>query len=193
MSDHLLAWHWLREDRKLGYDDGREVKVGETLTVDVTPVLCEAGLHASERAIDSLGYAPGPIVCRVVLSGTVVRGTDKATATERTVLAMANATRTLGEWSCDCAERALLREREKGREPDARSWAALEVKRMWLRGEATDEELDAARDAARDAAWAAARDAAWDAAWDAEVEWQNAHLEELLLALLGLEKEAAND
>jgi hypothetical protein len=69
----------------------------------------------------------------------------------------------LGELACVFAERALLREREHGREPDARSWAALAVKRRWLRGEATDSELAAAWAAADAAAWAAA-DPAWAAA-----------------------------
>jgi len=83
-------------------------------------------------------------------------------------------------FACDCAERALLREREKGREPAPASWAAIEVARRFAAGEAPLDELVAARDAARDAARAAARDAAWDAtwdaawdaAWDAESKWQ---------------------
>ena len=52
---------------------------------------------------------------------------------------------------------------------DLRSVAALDTRERWLRGEATDEEMNAASDAA----WAAS-DAAWDAAlaaaraaWDA--------------------------
>jgi hypothetical protein len=197
-TDTVLGYHWLCPDMRLGYEDAREVRVGETLTVDVQPVVCQRGLHACIRAIDSLKYAPGPIVCRVRLSGQIVKGTgvhaDKHSATERTCLAMADATRTMGEWACDCAERALLQECERGREPDARSWTALAVKHRWLHGEASDAELDAARDAARSAAWvaandaaraaasaasweaasaaasAAARDAAWEAAWDAAWE-----------------------
>jgi len=51
------------------------------------------------------------------------------------------------------------------------SQAAIDTKRAWLRGEATDEELAAARAAAWAAAWdaagAAARDAAGAAAWAA--------------------------
>jgi hypothetical protein len=54
---------------------------------------------------------------------------------------------------------------------DERSIAAVVVAERHARGEATDEEQDAARDAAwaaaKDAAWAAAKDAAKDAAWDA--------------------------
>jgi hypothetical protein len=81
--------------------------------------------------------------------------------------------------ACHRAEQALLNERKLGHEPDKRSWKAIEVKRAWIEGNASDEDLDAARaaawdaaraaarDAARAAAWAAARAAAGDAAWDA--------------------------
>lgn len=71
----------------------------------------------------------------------------------------------LHEFACRCAERALALVDN----PDPRSTAAVAVKRAWLRGEATDDELAAARDAARAAAWAAAWDAAWAAAWDAKL------------------------
>lgn len=93
-------------------------------------------------------------------------------------------------FAADCAERALLAEREAGREPDARSWRAVEVARAFARGEASDDELASARVAARTAAgaatwigaadaamapvwaaagavWAGAKDAAWEAAWEA--------------------------
>jgi hypothetical protein len=65
--------------------------------------------------------------------------------------------------ACRYAERALKREREAGREPDQRSWEVLRVKRRWVAGRATDEELKAAWAAARAAAWEAA-EAAWAAA-----------------------------
>ncbi len=65
----------------------------------------------------------------------------------------------LHEFACRCAEDVL----KLVKDPDPRSVAAIEAKRKWLKGEITDEELDAARDAA----WAAARDAAWAAAWAA--------------------------
>jgi len=75
-------------------------------------------------------------------------------------------------FACDCAERALTRERKAGREPDKRSWQAIEVSRRYARGGATDEELATAESAARAAAWGAAmyaamyaaRAAAWGAA-----------------------------
>lgn len=72
----------------------------------------------------------------------------------------------LHELACKFAEGALRAEREAGHEPHPSSWAAIETKRRWLRGEATDEELAAARAAAWAAVWAsaAARAAAWAAA-----------------------------
>ena len=80
----------------------------------------------------------------------------------------------LHELACKFAETALLAERKAGHEPHPSSWVAIETKRRWLRGEATDEELAAAwmaaRAAARAAAWGAAR-AAWaasEAAWARE-------------------------
>src|SRR5690606_21058006 len=111
-----VGWHFLDEDRRLRWPlrDGEEppvVEPGQTLRVGGTPVPCEWGLHASKQALDALRYAPGPIVCRVRLAGEVVEGDDKAASTERTVLWMADATRTLHEFGLWCAEQALQRER----------------------------------------------------------------------------------
>lgn len=38
----------------------------------------------------------------------------------------------LHPFACDCAEEALQRERQDGREPDPRSWEAVRLKRLWL-------------------------------------------------------------
>lgn len=133
MSD-WLGWHFLPEDRRLAHGDGREVRVGETLRVEWEPKLCAHGLHASKRAIDALRYQPGPVVCRVRLSGTIVEDGLEAVATERTVLAMADATRTLYEYAIWCAEGALRRTNVT----DYRCWEALEAQQRWLDNEATD-------------------------------------------------------
>ena len=75
--------------------------------------------------------------------------------------------------ACGVAESALLRERAAGREPDARSWAAVEAGRRHARGEIDDAALRsawsaAAWSAAAAAAWSAAAAAAWSAAaWSA--------------------------
>lgn len=166
VNERILAWHFLPEDGRLRWGDRETVEAGKTYAAKGRLVLCKNGMHASERAIDALQHAPGSIVCRVELSGQVLRDTDKLCARKRTVLWMADATMTLHTFACNEAELALERERKAGREPDERSWKAIKVKRQWMAGKATDKELAAACDAAWDA-WVTARTAARAAAWAA--------------------------
>ena len=170
----LLGWHFVREDRRLGYGDGREVKMGETLTVEGPLEMCQHGLHASVRALDALQYAPGPIACRVRLSGEVLGPTDehsdKACATERTVIAMVDATDILRNFIRDTLifrQPHMVSLFEKAGLPDqASALRALEMETVtW---EKIQEVCNAARYATwMIAAWAAERDAAWAAAWAA--------------------------
>ena len=175
--ESVLAWHFLPDDGKTRDFDGqrkrRKIKAGTVMAWPKPKPLkmCDSGLHASENILDALGYAPGSICCRVECSGEMLKQDDKLVCRRRKVLWMVDATETLHLFACWCAERALRRERKAGREPDKRSWEAIRVKRRWLKGKATDEELStaratAARDAAANAARDAARDAAWGAAWD---------------------------
>ena len=175
----MLAWHFLSEDKRLGYYDGRLVEVGVPLECKAEPVLCDNGMHGSIRLLDALRYAAGPVICRVEIEGDVIEGQDKLCGRRRTVLWMLDATDLLHEFACECAEDALALVDE----PDARSVAAIAAKRKWLRGEITDEELaaacsaawaavdnaadapaEAAARAAAGVAWAAARSAAFSAA-----------------------------
>jgi len=198
----MLAWHFLSEDKRLGYGDGRLVEVGATLECKGKPALCDNGMHGSVRLIDALRYASGPIVCRVEIEGDVIEGKNKLCGRRRTVLWMVDATRILHEFACQCAEDALALVAR----PDARIVEAIEAKRKWLDGKITDEELDSAWDAARDAArdakaaalaaWAAAqtaaRAAARAAAWavagavarDAAWAFARAKQNELLTAMV---------
>ena len=68
--------------------------------------------------------------------------------------------RTLHEFACICAERALILAHVK----DERCWNAIKAKRAWLLGKISDDELYAARAAAWAAASAAASAAARAAA-----------------------------
>ena len=206
-----LMFHFLPESKTLGFKDGREVRVGETLTVEGEPVLCERGLHASPSVRDALAFLRGPVLTVVRLGGVVLHADDKSVGTERTCLWMKDVSQTLRIFACDCAERALLREREAGREPDPRSWKAVEVARRFAAGEATSEELEEARAAGATwaAAWAAgaagaaraaaqaaaqaAAEAAWAAAQAAEVEWQKDHLMTLLKERDGLDLESVGN
>jgi hypothetical protein len=141
------------------------VETGQTYTCEGKLIPCKNGLHASRRIIDALKYAPGPIICRVELSGEIIYDTDKAVARHRKVIWMLDATNVLHEFACRCAEDALALVGN----PDPSSIAAIQAKRNWMKGKITDKGLVAARATARDAARDAARDvaraAAWDAAW----------------------------
>ena len=172
MTDSMLGWHFLAEDQRLLYGSKEIVEAGQTYTAIGPLVMCQNGMHACKRPIDALPYAPGPIVCRVRLRGEMIHdNTNKSVARSRQVLWMADATTILHEFALSVAADALCLQEARGEFTDPRSWAALEVKARWLRGEATTRELDAAGDAAwaaaETAAKAAARDAAGDAAWAA--------------------------
>lgn len=78
----------------------------------------------------------------------------------------------LHEFACRCAERALSRVKT----PDPRSLRAIEVKRAWLRGKATDKEWAAA--------WAAAWYAVEAAARAAEWQWQIEILQKMLIEVI---------
>lgn len=135
----MEAYHFLGADRKLGYGDGREVKVGETLKVDCPLVLCQSGLHASKRAIDALRYARGSVACRVRLGGQIVEGDDKVVATERTCLSMIDAGNVLMRFARLCA---------------------LDVSHLWGMPDIVRRYLETGDQAIRGAAWEVAKDAA---------------------------------
>jgi hypothetical protein len=165
MTETQLFWHFAQVDEqgtpRLGYKDNREVRVGETLTVEGEPVLCERGLHASAKLWDALGYAQGDkrALCRVTLGGTVKHDEDKSVGNERTVVAMLDA---------DATDK-LLR--------DFARWCALQVIHLWDAPDVVRQYLDTGDKSLRSAAWAAARYAAGDAAWAAEIERYASELE----------------
>lgn len=183
----VKAWHFLPDDYKLGYGDGRKVRVGETYTTPdkSKPIcLCNYGMHGSRRILDALTWAAGTICCRVEITGEVIEGHDKIAGRNRTVLAMIDVNKILHEFACCCAEDALALTDN----PEPSSVAAIQVKRDWLCGRITAAELAAARNAtcrlakhaARESAKCAAKyaakhetkDIAWDTAWD--TAWKEA-------------------
>ena len=140
----IKAWHFLSDDRRMQFGDRELVEVGKTYRADGPIEMCLNGLHGSRRIIDALQYAPGGVICRVALWGEVQEQDDKLVARNRTVISMIDATNMLHEFACRCAENAL----KKAGIEDKRCWKAIETKRKWLKGKATDNELAAARDAA---------------------------------------------
>lgn len=82
-SGALLAWHFVDDALR----DGRRVPAdGEKLSHDTAPSLCVSGLHASERILDALKYAPGNTICRVECEDVATRQSDKLVCATRTVL-----------------------------------------------------------------------------------------------------------
>ena len=142
MSKDVLAWHFVGDALR----DGRPIPVdGVTLKHKGKLELCASGLHASERLIDALNYAPGPILCRVQMGGTIKKESDKLVARQRTILWRVNSTDVLRKFARQCALDV------------AHLWNMPSVVRQYL--ETGDERL---RAAASSAAWAAAKDVAWD-------------------------------
>ena len=89
----MKAWYFGYQDRRLGYNDNREIKIGETHIMTwpydnyYAPTLCSAGLHGSRNILDALLYAKGPIVYRVNITGRIDRKKDKLCGDKRTYLA----------------------------------------------------------------------------------------------------------
>ena len=160
----LLAWHFLSEDGRLRYGDNRKPRKGVAYKANGDLELCENGMHASIGILDAVGYAPGPILCRVEMIGETLRGDDKVCSRGRKIIAQSDVSKTLHRFAVTCAMRAL-----RGVEnPDVRSLEACRIKLLWIDGKATDQELDAARDAA------------WVVALDAERKWQSKKLLSML-------------
>ena len=104
-------WHFARTDENnkpyCGYGDGREIILGETLSVGGELELCHRGLHASERIFDALRYAPSyPSLMKVVPSGNIIYADDKIVARRRTpvaILSSSETNRIFDEFSRMCA------------------------------------------------------------------------------------------
>jgi hypothetical protein len=122
-----LAWHFVGDTLR----DGRPVPAdGVTLKQEGPIVLCESGLHASVHMLDALGCAPGAMVCRVELTGTILDDGDKLVASARTILWRMDATDVLQAFARRCALDVI------------HLWDAPEVVRTYL--ETGDETLRAA-------------------------------------------------
>jgi len=147
--------------------------------------MCGAGLHASERIIDALRYAPGETICRVNCGGRIERDRDKLVCSERTILWRVDGSALLRRFACLCAldvihlssPPAIVRRYLETQDESLReaaweaAWAASEAastvarKAGWYAAWAASEAAwAAAREAASEAAWAAAREAAREAA-----------------------------
>jgi len=194
----MTALHFAANNLRLGYGDGRHIKVGETLKVDPDKLEpCSYGLHAAIRPIDALRYSAGNMICLVELGGKIIRygspmdNVSRLCASERTCLSFFNGEALLREFARKQAlinieaiepytdEYNLIVQFLKTGNEKIRTaaWAAA-----WAA--ASDAAFDAACDSACDAAWAAAlaatNNAAWTAASDATRGAANTMLTEMI-------------
>jgi len=110
------------------------------------------GLEGSRRPIDALRSAQRPaaacIVLRTAHSGRLAEEPRYLCSTERTIVALADATELLHELGCFWAEEALNLVERYGAKVDPCSRAGIAAKRAWLRREIGCRDLAAARAAA---------------------------------------------
>ncbi len=155
-------WHFVREDKKLGYGDGRKIRRGSTLKIDPDKLKpCQYGLHASEKVLDALSYCywKNSILCKVELGGTVIKSGDKTVASERKVIDYIDVTKVSRKFAVRVAE-DVLPIFEKKYPEDTRVRDCIETTKKYLKGEVSLEVLIKARSAAAAAYAADAADAA---------------------------------
>lgn len=141
----VAAWHFVGDALR----DGRPVPPdGESLVHEGEAGACMSGLHASERILDALKYAPGDVICRVACEDVVARQEDKLVCRSRTV-----------EWRVDGEDvlRAFARR------------VALDVAHLWDIPDDVRSFLETGNDNLRIAARAAAREASRAAAGRGDV------------------------
>jgi hypothetical protein len=82
----IKAWHFSNKQGTLGYGDGRQIVLGETLSVDGIPVKCHYGLHGSKSILDAMGYASGCRLWRVEIWEDIDSEDDKLCGKNRKAL-----------------------------------------------------------------------------------------------------------
>jgi len=168
MKKSIKGWHFLRQDCRLSFGDGRLIRAGTTVTVPGPPVLYARGLHASRRVMDALQLAPGPVVCRVVVSGEIVKEDDIFAGTRRYV-------KNDVLWAAVAAKRAWLADEITDEQLQmafiaARSVARSTTSRSPTRSAGYSAGYSAASSAARSAAYSAANSVAAASAADRAAE-----------------------
>lgn len=150
----IRAYHFLPLSKRLTHGDDRPVSVGVSLSVEGVIKIGENGLHGSISILDALSYAPSPIVCIVEISGDIQEEDDMIAGRCREVLKMRDASDALHEFACLCAERYLRKmegtevradfmiRSKTGAMIHSTIREAIEMKRKWLKGEVTSEQLE---------------------------------------------------
>lgn len=162
--DEWQGWHW---QTPFSCPEGR-FRAGITQRVKPPVAADKQGFEACREVRYALSHASSSdngtgdyhstLVARVRLTGQLVDEEEyelfgRTWATERTILWVVDASAALHEWGCEEAERALHLLQVAGDDPRPlpEQWEAIAIKRAWLRGEATDDEVRAARKRMRQA------------------------------------------
>ena len=156
---YLGAGKWpLPSPNKAG---AAKVRPGKWVVVGGELVACQNGLHAATRD-QLLGFLDyGLCIYELEYEGELLDAGEKVVVRKARLTRVLNWDAGLARlFACDCAERALERERSEGREPDERLWDAITVAREYVEGRATQDDLRSA----------------WSAARSAERQWQTDRL-----------------
>ncbi len=132
----VLAWHFLPNDGRTRYSN-EQVTVGSTLKVRGPIIPCVWGLHASKRLSDAMFYAPGHLLCRVRLWGSIrwdQPESDKLVARNRKVLAMADVTEVLKDFLVETLIETGHKLENRGDHLNHRTWACIYMLRDYRRG-----------------------------------------------------------
>ena len=150
--------------------------------------LCNSGLHACIKPLDSLEYIYGDRWFVVEAKGEIKKGKDKFVASEMRLIKELDVKKIVTWFAIACARRSL-KHYEKQYPDDRRPLDAIEAAEKYLKKptlknlEVLNEKISAAWSAAESAARSAesaARSAAESAAWSAEKRWQNKMLEKII-------------
>jgi hypothetical protein len=134
----ILAWQFLAEDGRTEAGKGIAMHAGETWAAGGPATPADWECSGSVRALDALQYASGPMACRVVLWGEVTQTPFEIFATKCTCLWLADASYVLHEFALRIASSYLRQMQNTGHQIDPLCWTALDVKKGWLHGQATD-------------------------------------------------------
>lgn len=101
IDEGIKAWHFLSGSRRLRSTSqvqlsrlrytGKQVRLGDEVHVAGPIKMGGHGLHASVKILDALRYAPGPICCEVIVSGTILHSRDRIVGSSRQVIGWCHA------------------------------------------------------------------------------------------------------
>jgi hypothetical protein len=140
------AWYFLTAEQTMPYGPKQVTEAGKTYSAaPEAVVIWKNAVHASRRVADALWLAKSSTLARVVLHEDIRDDLGYVTAARHCDVQWTfDADQVLNDFACFIAEQMLAAEKAAGREPDARTFAAVATKRKWLDGTATEAELRAA-------------------------------------------------